>query len=155
MAECPLHWNSVLFHYVARLLPCQRTDSPVPVKRAVLRLPPSLPKRRISTPNQTIYVCRAYLNAVWPTEKCCLVCLIGLQVIGVHEQMLRLVIYSDSCGRIRSAFLSPVVFTELRGGIWSHNHFLQNSSRCVVHIPPFSTVQCTQSRRRKAGFKMV
>jgi hypothetical protein len=50
MAECPLHWNSVLFHYVARLLPCQRTDSRVPVKRAVLQvLIPWLPKGGISS----------------------------------------------------------------------------------------------------------
>jgi len=52
--------------------------------------------------------------------------------------------------RILSAFLSPVDFTAFRGGIWSYNHFSQNSSRCVIHVPPCSTVQCTQSRRKVA-----
>lgn len=58
MAECPLYWNFVLFHYVARLLPCQRTDSPVPVKRAVLRvLFPWLPKRGFSSQTKQCMSC--------------------------------------------------------------------------------------------------
>ena len=69
MAECPLHWNSVLFHYVARLLPCQRTDSLVPVKRAVLQvLFPWLPKGGNFKPNQTVYVVDIWMRCCQPRD---------------------------------------------------------------------------------------